>query len=214
MNAAPPGRSLPMFMRLALGLSLLAGGMAEAWAVFLLLPSDSDSPRQLVLRVGSDDSTVNKVTFDVSGEKVSPSPPPVTGQPSADTPPTSPSGGVEVVVRVTNSKWRGTIQLTADSSAGLACIPGSGCGTTIIPFNTISWVSHKKETGTYAGVDIQDGQFAGGASQGLVNYEFGFWNFFNRSAEISNVLVFSYDNSTLYPAGQYLGRVTFTASLL
>jgi len=31
------------------------------------------------------------------------------------------------------------------------------------------------------------------------------------SIQMSNVLQFSYANSTLYPAGQYTGRVTYTA---
>ncbi|MDB5844759.1 MAG: hypothetical protein JWP79_2069, partial [Polaromonas sp.] len=57
--------------------------------------------------------------------------------------------------------------------------------------------------------DIQDGSFTGAGNQVLTNFSCcggsdGF--------EMANTLIFSYTNATLYPSGQYTGRVTYTAS--
>ena len=98
--------------------------------------------------------------------------------------------------------------MTVDSTAGLVCVGGSGCGTTIVPFDSVSWISNNKQAGPNAGLDIQNGSFNGSANQSLVNLVL------SPSVTLSNVLVFQYNNSTLYPAGQYRGRVIYTASVL
>lgn len=188
--------------------ALMFGAVSQAWAVITLLPTGS--PRQLIMRVGSANATVNKVVFDVLNANVSPNPVPVVGVPGSGAPATSPTGGVEVYVRTRNQNQGGkftNLILTVDSSAGLACVGGSGCGATLIPFNTISWVSYDQDT-TYVGFDIQNGRFDGSASQVLTNYWMD-----DVSVEMSNVLVFTYDNATLYPAGLYLGRVIYTATM-
>jgi len=188
------------------GIGMLTLGLiSQAWAVITLLPTGS--PRQLIMRVGSANATVNKVVFDVLNANVSPNPVPVVGVPGSGAPATSPTGGVEVFLQTRNSASATTIFLNADSSAGLTCVGGSGCGSTVIPFNTISWTSYNLDT-TYPGLDIQSGRFSGSSSQQLIGVIAT-----GVSVRFSNVLVFTYDNATLYPAGQYLGRVTYTASM-
>lgn len=193
--------------RVAVGLVLLLVLIPEAVAVFTFSPLTAR--RSITMQVGSSVSgTINSVNFDVSNASVSPNPVPVTGIPSttASTAATSPAGGVLVSL---TAKMPGTtlVTLNVDSAAGLSCVGGSGCGTTIIPFNTISWKSYNHDT-TYPSFDIQDGTFSGSSSQSLTAYYVS-----GASLNMSNVLIFQYANTTLYPAGQYHGRVTFTASM-
>lgn len=164
----------------------------------------------ITLRVGSAGGTVDEVTFDVSNADVAPSPGVVTG------------GGVGAVLVTVSADKTGlfspsTVTLTASSAAGLPCITVTTCASTVIPFSSIGWVSSNLDTGTNAGNDIQTGSFNGSASQQLA--QFGLPNFIqtflqgSSRTQMSNTLTFSYVNSTLYPAGSYQGRVTFTAAM-
>lgn len=184
---------------------LLVAGPASA--VFTFIPLQA--PRTITLQVGSAGSTVNNVTFNVNGNNTSPNPQPVVGIPSAGTPATNPAGGVRVRMRASWPRGNATVQLTVDSSAGLACVGGSGCGVTVIPFNTISWVAYEKSD--FANFDIQNDRFSGGANQTLASFSCCGGN---AGVEMANTLVFTYSNTTLYPAGRYTGRVTYTATLL
>lgn len=164
--------------------------------------------RQITMRVGSAGATVNNVTFNVTGANISPTPTPVTGVPGGGAPVTSPAGGVEV--RLTTglvSPGGQQVTLTANSSAGMACVGGTGCGTTNIPFTTVSWTSFNHDA-TYPNFDIQNGTFTGAANQTLTNYTVS-----GASVTMSNVLIFQYNNAIIYPAGQYTGRVIYTASI-
>lgn len=199
-------KRLPWF--LLIGLLLVK----DAGAVFTF--GSLTTRRIITMQVGSANSgTINSVTFDVNNSAVNPSPVGVTGVPS-NTPgtlATSPANGVLVsmtaqIPTVSSNSWTNVV-LTVNSSAGLMCVGGSGCGSTIIPFSTVSWTSYNKDT-TYPGLDIQDGAFTGSASQTLTNFYVA-----GGSVTMQNVLVFQYANTTLYPAGQYNGRVTFTASM-
>lgn len=182
-----------------------------AHAIFIDTPIGS--PRRIILRVGSANTTVNTVTFNVLNANVSPSPAAVTGVTGGGAPATSPANGIEVNVdaRFTNTTGN-TVRLTVDSSAGLTC-SGGGCGSTIIPFSTISWVSYNQDT-NFPGRDIQNGAFNGTSSQSLSNVTWTGGSASNGSTTMSNVLVFQYNNATLFPAGNYTGRVIFTASNL
>lgn len=191
--------------RVALGLVLLLAMIPEAMAVFTF--SSLATKRSITLQVGASTAgTVNSVTFDVSNASVSPSPVSVTGVPD-NAAATSPSGGILIRLKAGIVVSDTRVTLTVDSSPGLSCIGGSGCGTTIIPFNTISWTAYNHDT-TYPSSDIQDGTFNGSSSQGLTDY-------FVRGGgvEMSNVLIFKYANTMLYPAGKYSGRVTYTATM-
>ena len=186
----------------------------DAAAVFVI--ANMNGARSVSMRVGSANATVNSVTFDVTNANVSPTPTPVTGVPGNGTPATTPANGteVQVIAQVPNNQVR-TVTLTVNSSLGLSCIGGTGCGTTVIPFTTVGWTSYNKQTGALAGRDIQDGVFSGGASQLLATGVVDMTGQ-NPGARVTmtNVLIFRYDNTTLYPAGRYTGRVTFTATNL
>jgi hypothetical protein len=191
----------------ALGLFAMTWLASDAKAVFTF--SDLTTKRSITMQVGSSQyGTINSVNFTVNNTAVSPNPVPVTGVPSttASTAATSPAGGTLVSL---TAKMPGTtlVLLNVDSAAGLSCVGGSGCGTTIIPFNTISWTSYNHDP-TYPAFDIQDGTFNGSSSQNLTAYYVS-----GGSVSMSNVLIFQYANTMLYPAGQYTGRVTFTASM-
>jgi hypothetical protein len=203
------------FARIASAAAVLAllGGSRDAGAVFI--QTALGSPPFLSMRVGSNNTTVNLVGFTVSNANIMPNPTPVTGVPTNGAPTTSPAGGVEieVVTRNQNAVFaQRTMTLTVDSSAGLTCVAGTGCGSTIIPFSSISWTSYNLQTGNNAGQDIQSGAFTGSASQQLATYTTVILFGIGSSVTMNNVLVFQYDNATLYPSGRYLGRVTFTAT--
>lgn len=184
-----------------IALTLLVG---QAHALITLLPTGS--PRSITMRVGSAIAgDINTVTFDVQNANVSPTPTAVTGVPSAGS--SSTPGRVTILVQTTNSATRTVLNVTANSAAGLSCVSGSGCGSTIIPFSTISWVSYNLDT-TYPGLDFQSGAFDGTTTQSLIGVAMT-----GTSVRIQNELVFSYNNTTLYPAGQYRGRVAYTASM-
>ncbi len=186
---------------------LVAGLLAcgQAGAVFTFLPYAT--PRFIQLQVGATGGTINNVTFNVTGANTSPSPLPVQGIPDAATPATTPTGGVRVRMRGQWNSGNQILSLTVNSAAGLACVGATGCGSTVIPFNTISWVAHEKLN--FTTFDIQNGSFNGSATQTLANFSCCG----SGSVEMANTLVFTYNNATLYPAGQYTGRVVFTASI-
>jgi FlaG/FlaF family flagellin (archaellin) len=187
---------------LLIGCGLGLGLMSEACAVFTFLPFHT--PRRITLQVGSAGATIDKVTFDVTNANVAPSPTAVTGV--SNGPAVTPAGGVQIVMTAEYPTTVGSTQVTlnVDSSTSLSCTAG-GCGSTLIPFTTISWTAFNHDA-TYPTLDIQNGTFTGAAGQTLTNFFVT-----GGSIQMSNVLQFSYANSTLYPAGQYTGRVTYTA---
>lgn len=193
-------------------------GLAAALAITLLWPTAAGAvftffgfgtPRSITLQVGAAGGTVNLVRFNVATTTVSPSPVAVVGVPDGSTPATSPAGGVRVRMRGVWPSGNATLNLTVDSSAGLACVVGTGCGGTSIPLSTIGWTAYETDA-TYPTLEIQSGAFDGSAAQMLA----AFICCGSGTVEIANTLVFRYANSTLYPAGQYRGRVVFTATLL
>lgn len=187
------------------GLALCAG---SAQAVIVLLPTGS--PRQITMRVGSSTiGTISTVTFNVQSANTSPTPVPVTGVPSTGSSAAgaTPAGSTTISVLTRNGN-NTRLQVTANSAAGLICTAGSGCGSTVIPFNTISWTSYNLDT-TFPGLDFQSGTFNGSTGQFLISVILN-----TVSVRMENQLIFSYNNSTLYPAGQYVGRVAYTATML
>jgi hypothetical protein len=206
---APKPRPGARLSRVRGALTLLGLALACGPASAVLTFFDLASPRFIQLQVGASGGTVNTVGFRVTGAHTSPTPQAVPGVPDALAPATTPSGGVRVRLRGQWASGNQTLRLLVDSAAGMACVAGSGCGSTVIPFTTVRWVSHERESAPgYAGWDIQSGGFDGGTAQQLVGM---ICCFTNRSVEVANTLVFSYGNTTLYPAGRYRGTVTFTA---
>ena len=169
---------------------------ADAGAVFINF--DLNSPLQLRLRVGSTGNTVDTVSFPaISGANISPAPSAVTYASLVD---------VEVSLQRPAINFPNNVVLTVNSTAGMACVAGSGCGSTIIPFTDVCWVSTNKVAG---GGDIQDGCFTGSATQPLASFG---WVLFS-SRRMYNTLRFTYANARVYPAGQYRGTVTYTATV-
>ena len=167
---------------------------ADAGAVFIDA-TPATAVGAITMRVGST-TAVDTVTFaTISGANISPSPTAVG------------AGGDVTVEALAEFNWLGTrtVTVTANSSAGLACT-GGGCGATVIPFSEICWVSTNKVLG---GGDIQDGCFTGIAVQPLA----AFSTVDNTNRLMRNFLRFSYQNSRVYPAGNYRGTVTYTATL-
>lgn len=189
--------------RLAAG--LLAGLclVHDAAAVFTF-SNVNVARRQVTLRIGTNTAgVIDNVAFNVAGAALA-------GGAVAST-----SGGVlvQVIVRKPQTSGAALAQsLTVNTSAGLTCVSGSGCGTTVIPFSSISWVSVVQETGTYANWDIPDGTFTGASAQTLYNVNVN--PAFEGVMTSTNTLTFSYANATVYPSGSYTGRVIFTAASL
>ena len=168
---------------------------ADAGAVFIDFPLNN--PLRLTLRVGSP-TGVDVVNFGaISGANISPTPSAVTCAPLVD---------VEVSLQRPGFSTPNDVVLTANSVAGLVCVAGSGCGSTAIPFSDVCWVSTNKVTG---GGDIQDGCFTGSATQPLASFGRVLFN----SRRMYNTLRFTYANARVYPAGQYRGTVTYTATV-
>ena len=168
---------------------------ADAGAVFIDFPLNN--PLRLTLRVGSP-TGVDVVNFGaISGANISPTPSAVTYAPLVD---------VEVSLQRPGFSTPNDVVLTANSVAGLVCVAGSGCGSTAIPFSDVCWVSTNKVTG---GGDIQDGCFTGIATQPLASFGRVLFN----SRRMCNTLRFTYANARVYPAGQYRGTVTYTATV-
>lgn len=202
-------------MRMSLGLLAALCFIPEAGAVFLDAPIGSN--RRITMRVGSANTVNNVVTFNVTNANVSPNPTPITGVPNAGANP-SPSpaqtNGVEVNAAAVFTNTNGnTVTVTVNSSVALQCVASTGCGNTTIPFSSIKWTSYNLAPSSYGGgLDIQSGTFAGSALQQLSKSSWTGGTNSNGSTTLRNVLVFEYDNATLYPAGQYTGTVTFTAT--
>jgi hypothetical protein len=172
------------------------------------------APRSITLQVGSA-TGIDNVVFDVSGAAAAALPrAPITN-------PTPGSVNFSITANRVSPGFEPWITLTANSSVALKCVVGTGCGTTEIPFDSISWTSANADP---SGLDIQSGAFNGSATQQLARYqnnyrECTFWivicfAYANYDTNMANTLNFRYSNSTLYPAGQYKGRVTFTATML
>jgi hypothetical protein len=195
-----------MLSRSAWGAFISLCCMDYAHAVFTF--SGYTPVRQITMRVGAAGAVVNTVTFNVTGANVAPTPTPVIGTPDAGTPATTPVNGIEVTLTAGLVNPGGQrVTLTVDSSAGMSCVAGSGCGTTSIPFTTVNWTSYNHDL-TYPTSDIQNGTFTGATNQQLTNYTVS-----GGSVAMSNILIFQYNNATLYPAGQYRGRVIYTATI-
>lgn len=126
------------------------------------------------------------------------------------------SGGVTIEITLRQPVSLGTrnFSTTVTSPASLTCVSG-GCGTTTIPFSTISWTSTTVVGAPNYLFDIQNGTFAPGTTQTLSTYAPGTTGITGGSSAVwNNTMTFSYTSSIPYPAGNYKGRVTYTATFL
>lgn len=174
--------------------------------------SVSTHTRRLTMRVGSNlIGEISTVTFNVTGGTVGPTPTPIAGLSNFTNVSGTPANSVRVSVSNRWTDFAGNrVIVTADSSTGLACTAGP-CGSTVIPFSKISWTSSGLQTGANAGRDFASGSFSDSSTQPLL--DFTVTTSPMRSFSIVNEWNFTYSNDTLYPAGTYQGRVTFTATM-
>lgn len=195
------------------GCALWLAPVSPADAVFTRVELGS-APRSLTLQVGSA-TAVDNVVFNVSGSAAAAMPrAPITN-------PTPASVNISITTNRVTSSYEPWVTLTANSSSGLVCVPGSGCGATTIPFSTISWTSTNADA---SGLDIQNGAFNGSAAQQLARYQNNYsectiwfifcWQTTSFNTNMGNTLRFVYSNAALLPAGEYRGTVTFTATML
>lgn len=195
---------------------VLGLGLAPRAHAVITTVTDTGSTYALTLRVGSVGTTVDTVAFGVTGANAGLTPTAVIGTPAIDV-------WVMPMRPMVNNTLARPVTLRVDSSIALACQSG-GCGSQTIPFNTISWVA--SNNGNAASGDIQSGRFDGSANQTIANYNanasicvgllcllgVGTWTYQSNNVTATR-LQFSYDNSTIYPGGNYKGTVRFTASM-
>ena len=188
--SAQAGRALRMMLAAVIPLSL----MFEASAVFTNVGSVS-LPHKISIRVGGT-SGIDVVNFGT-----------IAGNAVGNGVAVAAAAAVTIEVKATTQTvGLRTVTVNADSSAGMSC-QNTSCGSTNIPFSTVAWTVSNSvaPSGSPSSFDIQAGQFSGTASQTIATFPSG------RS--LKNTLSFSYSNPTLFPAGTYKGRVTFTASM-
>ena len=201
--------------RLGIALLLLSMSGYSVSAHAVLTWGSLGTRQSISLQVGSTTTgNVNSVNFDVSNALVTPNNTSVQGTPSSDTPSTSPAGGVPIIFTATMTSRASNnfvdVKVTATTPVGLTCVSGSGCGSTVIPFNTISWMAYGNGTDANSLVtDVKSGTFVNNGTQNL-----SYAGYKGGSPTVSNHLIFNYNASTIYPAGRYTGRVTYTATIL
>ncbi len=165
----------------------------------------ANAPVQIRLRVGATAATITTTTVTVAGGNV---------------------GNSAVQLMTANAAARGgslcaanhvffnaearaappgsrTATLTANSTAGLACITAATCGADNIPFTQVGWVN--TAPGGYAPVTIANGTFTNGGAQVLLA--------FNNSNQSQDCLRFRYLNQNVVRAGTYRGDVIYTLSM-
>lgn len=171
------------------------GLLTPAEAVFTII-GGTLFPHTISISVGSTGASVDTVNFGtIAGNLVG------SGVVAA---PGTVAVAVTALTLVADSR---TVTVNADSTAGMTCQSPSTCDSTNIPFSTVSWMVSNSVTpsGSPSVFDIQPGSFTGSASQTIAS--------FPSARTMSNTLSFKYANSTVYPAGSYIGRVTYTASM-
>ena len=194
-------------LRAAVAIALLAGLAPRADAVFTYAPTSS-AAYGITLQVGSA-AAIDEVVFNATGTNAGLA----TG--------TAIAGSQSITIRISPARpgrllpESRPVTLTATVPAGLTCTTSATCGTNVIPFGAISWVS-TDATSPGQG-DIQRGAFAAGGVQTLASFDAATTTVLILNGDtrfMSNTLTFQYANTTVYPAGSYSGTVRFTATML
>ncbi len=165
--------------------------------------------RTLTLRVGTPTTgTIDTVQFNVGGASTGNSLPTAASSNGNGTPIAASNGGVVISMnmQVPAGNLAQTVTTTVTSPAALTC---SGCSTSI-PFSKISWTAAPLSSD-----DFQNGIFNPGPSQIIQTGTFRGYvlGIFGGTYDASSTLNFTYANDTAYPAGNYSGIVTYTATL-
>ncbi len=210
MNPCQTGQMRKRFcVHAAAVLMGLLGLVSEAGAVITVVAGYVGT-RTLTLSVGTPvTGTIDTVQFNVGGGTVGNSLPTaanpiVNGNGTA----ISAAGGgvaIRVFFQTPAATVPDTLQVTVTAPAALTCPVGNCVGTTI-PFSSISW-----NITTTSALDFQPGTFVNGGTltiegPGTLNVA--------GTVNITNTLLFRYANTTAFPAGNYTGTVTYTATLI
>lgn len=170
--------------------------------------------RTILMRVGTATAgAIDVVQFNVANTPVGNSQAMAASVNGNGVPIVASSGGVIININMKTPTQR-AFSTTVTSPANLTCVSG-GCGATTIPFSTISWTSTTVAGASNSTFDIQNGVFAGGTSQSLSTYAPGTTSIgAGTVVDWINTMTFSYTSTIAYPAGNYSGRVTYTATFL
>ena len=123
------------------------------------------------------------------------------------------SGAVTIAINM-KTPTSNAFSTTVTSPTSLTCLSG-GCGAATIPFSTISWTSATVAGAPNSAFDIQNGTFIPGTTQSLSTFAAGTTTIGGGSdVNWTNTLTFSYTSAIAYPAGNYTGRVVYTATFL
>mgnify|MGYP000920337887 CR=1 FL=1 len=197
-------------LRMALALLGLAAACNQAGAV-VTVTTGFTGTRTITLRVGAL-AGVDTVQFNVVGPSTGNSLPtaaPIHGNGTAIA---ASSGGVvfRMYMQVPAGNVPQPMTTTVTSPATLTCA-GGNCTGYAIPFSSISWTVSPAPSGTYAAFDLQNGTFNnGGGTQTLLSFSL---TGAAGAVEVASTMNFTYANTVAYPAGTYIGTVTYTASL-
>lgn len=168
--------------------------------------------RTLTLRVGTPTAGVmDTVQFNVGSAPFNNSMPTAPSVNGNGTPIAASSGGVVIRMnmQVPVGNLTQSVTTTVLSPAALTCISG-GCGGASIPFSKISWTANPQSSD-----DFQSGTFNPGPPQVIQSgtYRGHLFGILGGTYDASSTLNFIYANDTAYPAGNYSGTVTYTATL-
>ena len=158
---------------------------------------------RLILQVGANSATINKVNFTVAGASVGNG----TAVNSTNVTPASPTCPANTVLIDAQARSTAGAPRTATLSANSSTPLTSGALT--IPFTQFAWTSSTPGGGgngcLNAPTTIPSGTFSGGAAQTLIS--------FGTSQRACICAAFRYLNQSIVSAGTYTGRVTYTLAM-
>jgi len=190
--------------------------VSEAGAV-VTISSIYLGTRTLTLRVGTATAgAIDTVQFNVGGATVGNSLPYAAAVNGNGVAIAASSGGavaINMKMQVPASKVPQNVTTTVTYPPALTCISG-GCGSAAIPFSKIRWTTNSPSS-----LDFQSGYFSDGGSpktiqSGQLNSTADpLISLVGGTFDVSNTMTFTYINDVAYPAGNYSGTVTYTATL-
>lgn len=186
----------------ALFLLLLLPLPQLVWANLVVV---ANAPVQIRLRVGATAATITQTTVTVAGGNVGNSAVQLMTANAA-----ARAGSACAANHVFfNAEARAappgsrTATLTANSTAGMACVTAATCGADNVPFTQVDWIN--TAPGAYAPATIPVGTFSGGAAQVIL--------VFANSNQSQDCLRFRYLNQNVVRAGTYRGDVIYTLAM-
>jgi hypothetical protein len=200
-----------------LALGLLALCFTTQASAVITVTTGYTGVRTITMRVGTATSgVIDVVQFNVANTPTGNSQAFVASVNGNGVPLLASSGGVTIAInmRTPLALPTQTFSTTVTSPASLTCVSG-GCGAATIPFSTISWTSTTVVGAANYLFDIQSAAFVSGTTQSLSTFAAGATSIPNGfDVNWANTMTFSYTSAIAYPAGNYTGRVVYTATFL